>query len=86
MIIVGETRHFFEIEIFGGDGEFIIDAVFEPIAFPAFVPTFNQEALNAKAEGSFNVIFGMLGGGTVAFARCPGPFADIHGPPNTDEF
>ena len=86
VIIVGIAGNLFEIKIFGGNGEFIIDAVFEPVAFPTFIPTFDEEAADAEFDGVIDIFFGVLGGGTMTLAWGPGPLADVHSPPDADEF
>ena len=41
VVATGEAGDFFEIEVWGCYGEFIIDAVLEPVAFPAIIPAFD---------------------------------------------
>lgn len=75
-----------EIKIVGGDGEFVVDAVFEPVAFPAFVPALDEQAANAESDGGVDVFDGVGSGSAVPAAGRPCPLADVHSPPNADEF
>ena len=77
---------FFEVKAGGRFSKTVVYAVFEPVTFPAIVPSFNEEAGDTEADGGVDVFFGVDGGGAMAIARCPCPFADIHSPPNANKF
>ena len=57
----------------------------EPVALPATVPTFHEEAGDIEAAAGVDVFDGMFGAGAVARAGSPSPFANKHGPPNAEE-
>ena len=61
-------------------------AILEPVSFPAAIPTFHQEAAEVETTAGVDVFEGVFGGGAVARAGSPSPFADKHGPPNAEEF
>ena len=55
-----------------------------PVAVPAFVPTFDQHAVEAVLGGEVDVALGVRGGGAVLFAGAPGRFVEVHFPPDAD--
>ena len=55
LMLAGVAGNFVEIKIRCGDGEFIVNAVFKPVALPAFVPALDKKAADAKADGGVDV-------------------------------
>ena len=74
-----------EVKVWRRGSKTVMDAVFEPVAFPTIVPALDEKPGNAEADGGIDIFHSVLRGGTVSFARRPSPFANIHGPPDTDE-
>ena len=52
-------------------------------AFPAFIPTFKQNAFNLIGSGKINVFLGIDSSGSMTFIHLPGFYAEMHPPPYT---
>ena len=78
--------HNLHIKIWRRFHKLIGNTIFEPVALPAIIPTFNQKTRNAKVLTRINILHCVLSRSTVAFARSPSPLTNIHCPPNTHEF
>ena len=83
------------VGVFGDAGEVAIGlgvnevggfTVEKPITVPTAVPTLHQETLDAKATAGVDIFDGVLGRGAVARTGSPRPFADVHCPPDAEEF
>ena len=74
-----------EVAVGLSEGEVGGLTVLKPVAFPATVPTFHEEASNIEAATGVDVFDGMFGAGAVTWTGSPSPFADEHGPPNAEE-
>ena len=78
--------HVFEVEIGIILREAEFAAIVEPVAVPADVPAFDQDAAKAVLGGKIDILLRALGRGTVTLAGAPGPAIGDHAPPDTDIF
>ena len=74
-----------EVAVGLGEGEVGGLAVLKPVALPATVPAFHEEAGEAETAASVDVFDGVLSASAVTWAGGPSPLADKHGPPNAEE-